>query len=90
MKAKKAKEDYTKRCVCEPKNKIVLERCYDCMVKYDVESAGNIILPARMCDPNYGVQEPIYRETSKPEPTKKSHVAKPEISDVSICSIRPI
>lgn len=65
---KKVKEDFSKRCVCKPENKLLVTKCYNCMINHDIPEAETIILQAQMCDPNYGVREPIYRNTGKPDP----------------------
>lgn len=65
-KRKKVKEDFTKKCVCKPENQEVVQTCYDCLKNYDVNVAEQVILPVRRCDPNYGIQGPLYRYSSLP------------------------
>jgi hypothetical protein len=60
---KKVKEDYSKRCICKPQNKEEVETCGKCVMNYDSAAAEAIVLPARKCDPNYGVKGPLYRPT---------------------------
>lgn len=62
-KGKKIKEDYTKRCICKPENKEQVELCYKCVLNYDTAAAEKLVLPVRKCDPNYGIQGPLYRPT---------------------------
>lgn len=62
-KRKKVKEDYTQRCICKPQNQEEVERCFKCMLNYDSAAAEAIVLPVRRCDPNYGIQGPLYRPT---------------------------
>ncbi|KAF8246445.1 hypothetical protein K440DRAFT_553446, partial [Wilcoxina mikolae CBS 423.85] len=57
------KEDYTQRCICKPMNKEQVELCYKCMLNYDSAAAEKLVLPVRKCDPNYGIQGPLYRPT---------------------------
>lgn len=65
-KQKKVKEDFTKKCVCKPANQQEVQKCYDCLKNYDVNAAEQVILPVRRCDPNYGIQGPLYRFPTVP------------------------
>ncbi|KAI5814000.1 hypothetical protein BZA77DRAFT_357235 [Pyronema omphalodes] len=65
---KKVKEDYSKRCICKPQNIEEVEICGKCVMNYDSAAAEAIVLPARKCDPNYGVKGPLYRPTSLYKP----------------------
>ena len=64
---RRIKEDFTNRCICKPANSETVGKCHACLKNYDVAQAEKVMLPVRRCDPNFGVQGPLYRLPNNPD-----------------------